>query len=202
MLSAAILAGGQARRFGGCDKSALVVGGATLMARQVAELGRVSDDILLVGHRSPPPLPRGVRVVGDRVAGAGPLAGLEAALAAARHAWVAAIACDMPFVSAALVAHLHALAVQTQADVVVPRTERGYHPLCAVYARRCHALAARHLEEGRLRLTELFGPLTVRAVDATELDRFGDPERLLANVNTPGALAALGSAPQKECHEP
>ena len=38
MQSAAILAGGDARRFGGRDKSALVVDGRTILERQIAEL--------------------------------------------------------------------------------------------------------------------------------------------------------------------
>jgi molybdopterin-guanine dinucleotide biosynthesis protein A len=38
MHSVAILAGGDARRFGGRDKSALVVDGRTILERQIAEL--------------------------------------------------------------------------------------------------------------------------------------------------------------------
>jgi len=44
--SAAILAGGQARRFGGRDKSELRVGGRRILERQLDELRRLTDDIL------------------------------------------------------------------------------------------------------------------------------------------------------------
>ena len=49
MPSAAILAGGTASRFGGRDKSALVVGGRTILERQLTELSRVTHDLMLVG---------------------------------------------------------------------------------------------------------------------------------------------------------
>ena len=41
-LSAAILAGGQARRYGGRDKSMLVVDGRSIRDRQIAELATIA----------------------------------------------------------------------------------------------------------------------------------------------------------------
>src|SRR5919201_1814085 len=96
--SAAILAGGRATRFGGRDKSALTIGGRTILERQIDVLSTVADEVLVV-----------------------------------RHDFV--IACDMPYVAAPFVRHLFDLS--HDADVVVPRTEDGYHPLCAVYSRAC-----------------------------------------------------------------
>src|SRR5688500_4569517 len=130
MPSAAILAGGHARRFDGRDKSALVVGGRSILDRQLTELAAVCDDLMLViGEHTPVDPPGGVRLVRDKVPGCGPLGGLDAALEAARHDALVVVACDMPFVTSRLVGHL--LALTSEADAVVPRTERGYHPLCA-----------------------------------------------------------------------
>src|SRR5687767_899103 len=164
MTSAAILAGGLASRFGGRDKSALVVGGRTILERQLTELSAVTDDVFLVGaarDRSDPGS-RGVRIVADRVPHRGPLGGLEAALGAARHELVILLACDMPFVTAPFLAHLVALAAGS--DIVVPRTGRGYHPLCAVYNRACRPAVLRRLEEGRLAVRDLFDDVRVRVV--------------------------------------
>src|SRR5262249_3905399 len=99
MASAAILAGGQARRFGGRDKSALLVGGRSILERQLDVLGRLTDDILLVGT-SAVPTPVAIRGVPDRVPFSGPLGGLDAALDAARDDRVVIVACDMPFITA------------------------------------------------------------------------------------------------------
>jgi molybdopterin-guanine dinucleotide biosynthesis protein A len=184
MPTAAILAGGRAARFGGRDKSALVIDGHSILERQIAELLRVTDDVLVVGE--PPMLARSdarVRLVPDRVSGCGPLGGLDAALAAARDAVVAIVACDMPFVTAAFLNHLLDLA--RDADAVVPRTERGYHPLCAAYTRACHSAVARRLADRRLKMTGLLEEVRVRELTAVEIDAFGDRHRLLANVNTP-----------------
>jgi molybdopterin-guanine dinucleotide biosynthesis protein A len=185
MASAAILAGGRARRFDGRDKSALVVGGRSIFERQLEELSRITDDILIVGARGPsnPGGDTAPRFVPDRVPGRGPLGGLDTALAVARDDAVAVVACDMPFVTAELLGHL--LSCAEHWDVVVPRTERGYHPLCAVYTRSCSGAVARSLAEGRLTMIGLFEELRVRVVPSEELDAFGNRHRLLANVNTP-----------------
>ena len=187
MASAAILVGGKARRFGGRNKGALLVGGRRILDRQLAEITQLTDDILLVGSLAADP-PHGVRLVPDRVPDSGPLGGLDAALAAARDRTLIVVACDMPFVTAPFLAHL--VARSEDRDAVVPRTERGYHPLCAVYTTACQQPIARRLAERRLKMLELFADLKVHVVEQDEIARFGGA-RLLANVNTPDELHDL-----------
>jgi molybdopterin-guanine dinucleotide biosynthesis protein A len=177
MKSVAILAGGDARRFGGRDKSALVVDGRTILERQISELSTVTPDV------------RVIRREDDLVPGCGPLGGLHAALNAARGDPLFLVACDMPFVTAALAAYLLMLA--GEADAVVPRTDGGYHPLCAVYRRACLPAVERRLAERRLKMLDLLHDLRVREVTADDLGRFGNCDRLLANVNTPAEFASL-----------
>jgi molybdopterin-guanine dinucleotide biosynthesis protein A len=129
--------------------------------------------------------------VADLVPGCGPLGGLHAALIEARGDAVAVIACDMPYVTAAFVAYLFSLLHETGADIVVPRTERGYHPLCAVYARACLEPVAARLAERRLKMTDFVADVRTRVVTVEEIARFGDRHRLLANVNTPAEYAVL-----------
>src|SRR5262249_28594740 len=146
--SAAILAGGHARRLGGRDKSTLSVGGRRILDWQLDELGQLTDDILIVGGR-PLHHVEGLRRIADRVPERGPLGGLDAALASARGDRVVVVACDMPFITADFLGSL--VALSDSADAVVPRTERGYHPLCAVYGRSCHPAVVRRLAERRLK---------------------------------------------------
>ena len=186
MQSAAILAGGQATRFGGRDKSALTVEGRTILERQVAELLPLTSDLLIVGERTHH---SAARTVADVVPGCGPLGGLHAALTHARGDAVFLVACDMPYVTTAFIAHLLQLA--GEADIVVPQTERGYHPLCAVYTRACLEPIARRLAHRQLRIRELAADLRTRVVTAEEIERFGHRHHLLANVNTPAEHAGL-----------
>jgi len=191
--SAAILTGGLASRFGGTDKGALLVDGRTIFDRQVAELSSLTDDVLVVratdAARDGGTQGIGPRVVADLVPGCGPLGGLHAALSEARGDAVFVVACDMPYVTASFIAYLFSLA--SEVDIVVPQTERGYHPLCAVYARACLEPVAARLADRRLAMRDLVAAMRTRVVTAEEIDRFGDRYRLLANVNTPAEYAGL-----------
>lgn len=183
----AILAGGHATRFGGGDKGAILIGGRSILERQLHEVSQVADDVMLVGAHAVPPFANvPIRLVADRVTDAGPLGGLDAALAASGRDHVMIIAGDMPYVSAQLLAHL--ISLRQDADAVVPRTERGYHPLCAVYARSCEDVVGRRLAARTFAMKDLLVELKVRVVDTGELAAFGDLDRLLANVNTPADL--------------
>jgi molybdopterin-guanine dinucleotide biosynthesis protein A len=205
MWSAAILAGGRATRFGGRDKGALVVDGDAIRTRQLAALSQVADDIMIIGgneaHRQAVARqnsqrgkagrlhPGAIRVVSDHVPDCGPLGGLHTALIESRGAATAIVACDMPFVSAAFLAHL--LTLCAEADVVVPATDRGYHPLCAAYTRACIEPIARRIAAGHLKMTDLLDEVRVRVVTVAEMRAFGDPGTLVANVNTPGEYLGL-----------
>lgn len=112
-----VLAGGQGRRMGGIDKSQLRTpeGTETLLERLLRIGGDLQFECVVVGgvDRS------GVRVLADDPAGTGPIGGLHALLQYAGERSVIALACDMPYVSAALVARL-ALA-QSTAPVLAAR---------------------------------------------------------------------------------
>ncbi len=190
--SAAILAGGRATRFGGRDKSTLLVDGVTILDRQIAALAPLTGDLMIVG--GPPPADRvheiaAPRGVADIVPGCGPLGGLHAALTAARGDALFLVACDMPYLSTAFVAYLFSLTDGT--DIVVPQSERGYHPLCAVYTRACLEPVAARLANRRLKMRELVDCMRTRPVPIEAIRRFGDPDRLLANVNTPADYEGL-----------
>jgi len=186
-VSAAILAGGRAVRFGGQDKGALVVGGQTIRGRQLDALRPLTDDILIVGGVRVDV--EGARHVPDVVPESGPMAGVLTALLSAQHDAIVALACDMPFVTTDLLRRVAALAADV--DVVVPRTARGYHPLCAVYRRTCLDPLRRRLKERHLRMVELFDDVRIRVATPEDLAVAGDLDRLLANVNTPADHARL-----------
>src|SRR5712692_1687436 len=97
-----LLAGGASRRMGR-PKALLPYGGVTLIEHVAQTLAPVFDEVLVSANdpKSVPPSLR-QRLVHDLHLGAGPLAGIEAGLNAARHDTLFAVACDMPRVTATL----------------------------------------------------------------------------------------------------
>ena len=187
-MDAAILAGGRARRLGGQDKRALRVGPTTILERQLAALDGLVDRVFVVGADPAAgggPLPA---VVPDRLPDAGALGGLYTALCEAAGSHVLVVACDLPFVTTALLARLIGLADST-CDAVVPRSTDGLQPLCAVYARRLADEVRRRIESGRLKIQDLLGTIRVREVGPAEIATFDLEGRLFFNVNTPDDLA-------------
>jgi molybdopterin-guanine dinucleotide biosynthesis protein A len=183
LFSAAILAGGQARRFGGRDKSALPLGAASILDRQLTALRAITPHILIVGGDPSRGQAAGVPVVEDRLAGTGALGGLYTALVEAPTEQVLVIACDMPFVTAPFLGYLARLG--TDADAVVPRDHRGPHPLCASYARKVSGHLHARIQRGDLRVVDAVATLDVRYLDPDELLPFDPDGTLLLNLNTP-----------------
>ena len=185
-LSALILAGGRATRFGGIAKHELVIEGRTIFERQVGVLAPRVAEIIVSGAVISP-----YRTVADAVAGAGPLAGIAAGLAAARTDWLLVVAGDMPYISGDVI-DLIASRISEDCDAVGIRIGELPEPLlCAL---RCtirgvveRRIAAGHRKASRL-LTD--GELRVCWIEDPEL-RAIDPElRALRNVNAPGDMPA------------
>jgi molybdopterin-guanine dinucleotide biosynthesis protein A len=172
-----VLAGGDSRRMGR-PKALLPVGGVTLVEWVVARLAPGFAH-LLVAAREPDQLPMALRshLVRDLHAGAGPLAGVEAALAASPHDIVVAVACDMPAVTPDLVRRLAAEAGGPY-DAAVPRVGGRPEPACAAYRQSTAGPIAAALREGRLRAAGALDDLRVRWLD-------GEDPALFANLNTP-----------------
>lgn len=198
--TAAILAGGQARRLGGIDKSALVVGARSILDRQLSLLhGLTSHLLIVISDRSRVPAVN-VPVVVDRIGGAGALGGLYTALVEAPTEQVLVIGCDMPFLTAPFLRHLAECG--RDVDVAVPRNDHGRHPLCASYARRTASHFQTRIQAGDLRIGEALMDLTVRELGPDDLASFDPDGRLLLNVNTPEDYARARSiaASREESH--
>jgi molybdopterin-guanine dinucleotide biosynthesis protein A len=186
-VAAAIIAGGPARRLGGVTKPLLEIAGQTIADRQLAVLRPLFPRILAVASDPAPWRARGVEVVGDRVPGAGPLAGLSAALEAAGDAEaVVCLAGDLPFLSPALLAALRDRA--PEAEALAPRPGGHAEPLCARYAVRARAVVDARLGAGRLAVHELLAELATVWLPDQALAAL-DPEGLsFVNLNTPDDL--------------
>jgi len=184
MWTGAILAGGRSRRLGGRNKAALKIGDATVLDRQLARLRGVVDRTIIVAGDAAPFAWTGLPVIPDLRPGDGALGALRTAIHAAQTDRTLVMACDMPFVTEALLGYL--VDAGRAADIAIPRTRRGYEPLCATYSRRCADEMARLIAERRFKLSEvaLIPGLIIRELGPDELRPFGPEELLFFNINT------------------
>jgi len=170
----------------GADKAFLDFGSRTLLERAIAVVYETSPNLTIVGD--PAKFAAYGSVIADLYPGCGPLAGIHAALLHSSAELNLMLAVDMPFVSRELLDFLFAAANETDAIVVVPRTARGFQPLCAVYRRAFAAAAEEALWAGNYKIDAVFAGVAVRVIEEEELALAGFSERMFFNVNTPEDL--------------
>ena len=174
----AVLAGGRGSRLGGA-KAAAELGGMPLAAHPLAALREAGVEAVVYAKPGQVLPDLGVPVRREPASPRHPLCGIVAALRDCREEArpLVVLACDLPFVPAPLVAALAA----------------APEPLVAVAGERVQPLLARYdpvllpaLEASLLArepLTRTVLALGPRLIAGEELRRFGDPDRILFNVN-------------------
>jgi molybdopterin-guanine dinucleotide biosynthesis protein A len=170
-----LLSGGQSRRMGS-PKALLPVGGTTLLAWLIERLGDAFPEVL-VSANDGLLVPDGVRMIRDRrPGGLGPLAGVEAGLAAAGNDALVVVACDMPRVTVELLERL--IGLSEGHDAAVPRLGGRPEPACACYRRSAAWTIGAALDRGRLKAASALDELDVAWLD--DVDR-----KLFWNINAP-----------------
>ena len=169
---AGVFVGGRGTRMGGVPKGLMRTPEGTTIAQRLHQLLVASGaEVVLVGA-SEAYASMGLESLPDEPPGVGPLGGLASLLRRAGGAPAIAIACDMPYVSAALVTRLVAAA---PAPIVAPRRDGRWEPLCARYdATRVLPVVERLLADGRHALQALLDEagavaLALSADEALEL---------------------------------
>ena len=192
-ITAVILAGGGSRRMG-TDKSLLMVEGQPMLAHVITALMPLNVPILVVTNTPESHAAFNLPMVGDFRTGLGALGGLHAALTHIRTEAALVVACDMPRLKPALLAHLINLAaVSPNSDAIVPRITGRAHPLHAVYRRHGLKTIDSQIDAGKLALNALLDRLAVHWVEESDI-RPHDPDLdSFINLNTPQDLSDLPS---------
>lgn len=174
MILGAVLAGGQATRFGG-DKALAELGGQTLLARAVDALSEWCDHVVVVGRETAP-----APTLPDwPAAGMGPLGGIAAALRFAEDAgYGEVLTCGVDSVGLPDLPALLAPAPAYLAD----------QPVIGLWPASAAATVAAILEgDGRHSMLAFAEAIVARTVTLAQ-----GP----ANINTPADLAAAEGKPR------
>ncbi|MEM1361878.1 MAG: molybdenum cofactor guanylyltransferase MobA [Pseudomonadota bacterium] len=186
-----VLAGGQARRMGGGDKGALILGGVTLFDRVIDRIGGQVGRLALNANGDADRFAEyGLPVLPDTVAGfPGPLAGVLAGMEWASEegfSHVVSVAADTPFFPTDLVARLSRAAEKTNTPIALAGThEEGKlirHPTFGLWPVSLRVDLRRSLDAGLRKVvlwTDKHGAATAPF-----------DESAFFNINTPADLMA------------
>jgi molybdopterin-guanine dinucleotide biosynthesis protein A len=156
-MTGVVLAGGQSTRMGR-DKATLEFDGQPLLERAVAVLRECFPEVMVIRQ--------------DDVPGLGPIGGLLTALRRAPEIFV--VACDMPFLDAALIREMAAQLPGYDA-VAIPG-----EPLHAAYSARILPVVEAQIAAGDYSVQSLLSKLRVRTVEAGPIINVNTPEELEA----------------------
>lgn len=199
-----VLAGGKSSRMGR-DKTLLEVGGRPMVQIAVEKLRGFCAAVSIAGNRED--LGSFAEVVEERRLNAGPTAGIEAGLRAAKEAWSLFVPADVPLVPADLL-RAWAMQVLREPRVVVGHLYAGGEQAAFCMIRSgCAGAFTAALETGERKLARLFDLLVEnggvhRVYSARELYGSGYPgdefvRHAFINVNTPEDLASVQSVVAK-----
>jgi molybdopterin-guanine dinucleotide biosynthesis protein A len=182
LLTGAILAGGESRRFGR-NKALEVFRGKRLIDHNIETVKAFCNPVFVVANDLSPYYDVAGTLIQDIQLHQGPLGGIYTALLFSPHDWVLVKATDMPFLTPDLVKFM--LKMKQGGDVVVPSHKGWYEPLLALYHRRCLSVIAEVLEKNEKQIVAFYSKAKVKVLSEEEW-RSIDPEgRSFWNVNVP-----------------
>jgi molybdenum cofactor guanylyltransferase len=134
-VSAVILAGGSATRFGGIVKPKIIVNGLTILERTLNALEGLFHELIIVTN-APEEFAdvRNCKLTSDEIRNAGPLGGIHAAMKCVSGKAVFVFAGDMPYLNRDIVSRLTELYLNNCYDVVMPALGQYGDPLHSIYS--------------------------------------------------------------------
>ena len=191
-ITVVILAGGQSRRLGR-DKAVEPFAGEPLIRRVIRRASEavLTQHVVVVvadpARAAALPLDDSHQTVVDVFPDCGSLGGIYTGLNASSTEWALVTACDMPFLSAPLLADMAGL--RDGVDAVVPVVDGRPEPTHALYSRRCLPAIESRLRAGQLKISGFFDDVAVRYLPENDVRRF-DPDLLsFFNINRPEDLS-------------
>jgi len=184
-ISLVIQAGGKSSRMGE-NKTLMPFAGTPLIQRVFERTKSIAQEVLIVSNEPEELSFLDVKMVKDSILGLGAIGGLYTAMDKASSELVAVVACDLPFVSASILAEGARLLDRTSADVAIPRVKGDfYEPLHAVYRREpCKKAIFQAIQSDQHRLISWFPSVRVLEMDEVLCGQL-DPDGLaFFNINS------------------
>ncbi len=157
------------RRLDYRNKALLKIGDKNIVERVIASLSKVTDSIIIITNSPSELRYLKLPIYDDIIPNSGPLGGIYTGLTISNTYHNLVIACDMPFIQSHI---LKSLIYRIEDnDIVIPLTPDGYHPLCAIYSKKCLDYIKLLIDSSNLKVTNLFNFVKVCKVDFFNQDR-------------------------------
>ena len=180
-ITAAILAGGKSQRMG-TNKAFLLIDEEPIISHTITTLRKITHDLLIVTNH--PELYAGfqAKAVRDLQLGLGPIGAILTALTLAENSHALVVACDLPFLNLKILWEM--TKVMDNSDVVVPRSDYGLEPLCAIYNQSCLPAIKYAISQGELSVFRLFNQIKVHQISPEVWQPLDPTGYAFLNLNT------------------
>ncbi|MCR6111805.1 molybdenum cofactor guanylyltransferase [Bacillus sp. A301a_S52] len=183
-----ILAGGKSSRMG-MNKALLSIQGNEMIQRLTNELLTSTNSMIIVSNDTDAYTFLKQPLVHDNYVNMGPLAGIQAGLAASHTEWNFITACDMPFLTHKVIDVLFTRANKfPHKQVIVPQINEKKHPLSALYHTSSLPFITECLMKDKLRVSEVVSGLAHEVVTEQDFIKTGLSaeivERTFFNMNS------------------
>ncbi|MFQ5586025.1 MAG: molybdenum cofactor guanylyltransferase [Thermodesulfobacteriota bacterium] len=195
-MTGAVLVGGKSRRMG-FNKAFIEINGQSIVERVVETLHKSFTHLIVITNRETilDYERLNVRVVADIYDGAGSIGGIYTALFHSPSPYCFVAACDMPLLDRGVIEKM--VREAKGHDAVIPCINGRFHPLHAIYSRRCMGPMEEMIQRHDLTIGNLYRRIKVRRL---EEDFFpGAPDfPFLSNINTAEELKRLSQVMKTE----
>ncbi len=176
-----ILAGGKARRMGGCDKGLIEINNQAMIQYVIDILKPQVADILINANRNVKRYEEfGYSVISDQLEDfQGPLAGIATAMTNAKTEYICTCPCDGPLIAQDLVKRLFSAFENEDTEIAVAHDGKRMQPVYALMACSLHTSLMNYLENGERKIDRWF-----TQNNCVEID-FSDKQDCFININTP-----------------
>lgn len=164
------------------DKAFVPVGGIPLIERVLQVITPLFSEVFINSNTPGAYAAWNLPVVPDILPHKGALGGIYTALTHATSDYTFCVACDMPLLNAEVIRWMQG-AVQGY-DALIPRTPDGFHPLHAIYSKRCCGVIQELLARNQLKISSFFDQVHVRYMLPEHIQKFDPKWESLTNVNT------------------
>jgi molybdopterin-guanine dinucleotide biosynthesis protein A len=183
-----ILAGGENTRMP-VLKGFIEVEGRKIIERNLRILKDLFKEVFIVTNQPEAYAYLGVPMLGDIYNTRGPMTGIVTALLNSSHRWVFISACDMPFVSKALIEYMSLK--RNHCEAVVPesltsgRKKKGVEPLFSFYSKNLLGPMEKAVLEGNKSLRDFLASKRVKYIPSGETMKVDPKAQSFINLNTP-----------------